>query len=261
MNGIALVCGTFLHRVLAVELALAPETIFIMMGFITVFVVGIICSIIPEYFFRFLGWLLVHTLYKVEVRGEQHIPASGPALLTPNHVTYIDSLLVNATMQRFIRFVMLKEYYDLPVANRFFRLMKAIPISPRSARQEISASLDHARRELEGNHAVCIFPEGKVTRDGDLNPFKRGCETIMEGLDCPVIPVYIHNAWGSIFSFERGRLLWKWPRRFRSQITICFGDPLPASCRADEIEAAVRGIAEGFTQSISLPSKGNLLTA
>jgi len=242
LNGLFLVLGTALHRLLAVELALAPETIFFIIGLMTFGAVAIICSIIPEYFLRFCTWLLTHTLYRIRIIGEENVPESGPVLLAPNHVSYTDALMISASLQRFIRFIMLKSFYDMPVLKHFFRLAKTIPIDPSGGRATISKSLEMARAELLEQKAVCIFPEGKISRSGEMNEFRRGCEAIMEGLDCPIIPVYIHNPDGSFFRMRNGKWTWKWPRRMRlgSPITIYYGKPMPASASAMDIETAVR---------------------
>jgi len=242
LNGLFLVLGTILHRVLAVELALNPATIFFMIGVMTIGVVYIICRIIPEYFLRFCTWLLTHTLYRIRIEGAENVPQEGPVLLAPNHISYTDAFMITASLQRFVRFVMLKKFYDMPIVNRLFKLAKMIPIDPSGGRKKVTESLTMARGELLDEQAVCIFPEGKISRSGEMNEFRRGCESIMDGIDCPIIPVYIHNPDGSFFRMRNGKWTWKWPRRLRlgSPITIYFGKAMPASARAADIEAAVR---------------------
>ena len=148
-------------------------------------------------------------------------------------------------MQRFIRFIMLRSFYDIPLIKRFLKLMNAIPIDPKAGHESVANTLNRAREQLQNNHVVCIFPEGKVTRDGKMNEFRPGFETIMEGLDCPIIPIYMHNVWGSIFSFEGAKILKKWPKKIPYPVTIYYGKPLASNTKAAEVEAVVKEMAEG----------------
>lgn len=244
LAGLFLLGSALLYYLLAVTLALSPRTIYLSLSLLTAGVVIYICTIIPEYFIRFLGWLLTHTIYQIEIIGVEHVPARGPALLTPNHVSFIDAFLIGATVQRFVRFVMLKKFYEVPLFKPVLKLMDAIPIAPYEGKESVARSLSQAREKLQQGHVVCIFPEGKLTEDGQLNEFRPGFETIMAGLDCPIIPVYMHNVWGSIFSFEGNRFFWKWPKRLPYPISIRYGQPLPATAKAQEVAQAVQALAE-----------------
>src|SRR4029077_12805767 len=110
------------------------------------------------------------------------------------------------------RFMVWKPFYEMNVLHWFFKLAKAIPVGTGGAR-DVVASIRAARKELEEGHMVCIFAEGAISRTGNLLPFRRGLEKIVDGLDVPVIPVHLDRLWGSIFSFDGGRFLWKWPKR------------------------------------------------
>lgn len=242
LNGLFLVLGTFIYWLLAVFLEIQPNTIYLIIGITTIFAVIYICTVIPEYFIRFCFWLLTHIFYRIKVVGEEHVPFHGPALLTPNHVTYIDAFILGSTMQRFIRFLMLKSFYEFPVFKWMLKIMMAIPIAPEDGRESVMKSLMRSRESLKEGHVVCIFPEGKLTRDGNMNEFRSGFETVMKDLDCPIIPVYMHNLWGSIYSFERGRPIFKIPKGFQRKITIYFGEPLPPSSTAAEVEKAVKAL-------------------
>src|SRR5206468_10982827 len=114
--------------------------------------------------------------------------------------------------------------------------IKAMPVA---AGRDALASLDRARAELKDGHVVCIFAEGAISRTGNLLPFKRGFERIAEGLDVPIIPVYLDQVWGSIFSFKSGRFFWKWPARVPYPVTVAFGRPLPSSATAAEARLAM----------------------
>jgi acyl-[acyl-carrier-protein]-phospholipid O-acyltransferase/long-chain-fatty-acid--[acyl-carrier-protein] ligase len=260
INGLCLLLGSLLYHLLAVELTLSAPTIFLFMAVITAGVVLYTCLVIPQFFIRFLGWLLIHTIYHVEIIGVERVPERGPALLTPNHVSFVDALLISSTMQRFIRFVMIKAIYQSQVLKPVLKLMDVIPIAPAEGRESVLHSLGQARARLQQGHVVCIFPEGKLTEHGQLNEFKPGFETIMQGLDYPIIPVYLHNVWGSIFSFEGGKFFWKWPKQLPYPVTIYFGPPLPGTAKAAEVAAAVQALAAEIAARTPEPNPALTLT-
>jgi acyl-[acyl-carrier-protein]-phospholipid O-acyltransferase/long-chain-fatty-acid--[acyl-carrier-protein] ligase len=138
-----------------------------------------------------------------------------------------------------VRFLVYKPYYEHWAANPLLRMLQAIPVAGgREAVRAIAA----ARHELQEGHVVCIFAEGAISRTGNMLPFKRGLEKIVDGLDVPIVPVYLDRVWGSVFSFERGRFLWKWPKRFPYPVTVAFGAPLPASTSAAEVRVALMSV-------------------
>ncbi|HQV34074.1 MAG TPA: MFS transporter, partial [Calditrichia bacterium] len=242
LNGIFLVIGTCLYWLMAVLWDFSPLMIFAVISSLTLVVVAIIIYLIPEYLVRFVLWLLTHTFYRVKVIGRENVPDRGAVLFTPNHVSFIDALLVGTATHRFIRFIMLDHFYRLPLINWFCKLMEAIPIRPGNP-DSVDLAIDQARGLLENGKPVCIFPEGKLTRDGEISPFRKGCERIADGLAPVIVPVYIHNLWGSVFSYKGGKVLLKKPRSFRSPVTIYFGEPMEGNATALEIEAAVRKLA------------------
>ena len=188
---------------------------------------SVLLYLLPDYFVRFVLWLLTHTVYRIRIVGEQHVPLHGPALLVSNHVSFVDAILIGASLPRFVRFMLHREYYDLKALNWFFRLMRSIPVSATN-RREIVGSLKRARNELDNGHLVGIFAEGAISRTGRLLPFKRGFEKIVEGTNIPIVPLHLDQLWGSIFSFKDGRFFWKWPQRFPYPVTVSFGPPLAA---------------------------------
>ncbi|MFQ5632942.1 MAG: MFS transporter, partial [bacterium] len=240
LNGLMMVLGSMIYLLLAVLLNFSADTIYLIMGIATVGAVIYICTIIPEYFIRFCGWLLTHTLYNIKIIGAEHLPMKGPALIVPNHVSFVDPFFIGSTVQRFIRFIMLRNYYDIPIIRKVFQIMDTIPIAPWEGHESVAKSLETARQKLTEGHVVCIFAEGGLTRDGAIKEFRSGLETVMDGVSCPIIPVYMHNVWGSIFSYERGKVIWKWPRKFPYPITVQYGEPMPADSKAAEVEARVR---------------------
>src|SRR5206468_11406407 len=150
--------------------------------------------LLPDFFVRFILWLLTHTLYSLRIVGQENIPTRGPALLISNHVSFIDALLVGATMPRFIRFMLHRDYYDIRWLNWLFRLMKSIPVSATN-RRDIVESLKRAREELEKGEVVCIFAEGAISRMGHLLPVKRGFERLDDGLLAPSVPSGVDQPW------------------------------------------------------------------
>lgn len=214
------------------------DRIILIFGLFTLAATVYILSILPDFLIRFTLWMLTHTVYKIRIIGQEHVPFRGPALLVCNHISFVDALLVGACIQRFIRFVVFKSYYEMPPLHWLFRLMKAIPVAGGN-RKEVLQFIERAREELRQGHVVCIFAEGAISRTGNLLPFKRGFERIMDGLDVPVIPVHLDRLWGSIFSFKKGRFFWKWPERLPHPVTVSFGKLLPSTTTAQEVRLAI----------------------
>jgi acyl-[acyl-carrier-protein]-phospholipid O-acyltransferase/long-chain-fatty-acid--[acyl-carrier-protein] ligase len=191
---------------------------------------------------RFAVWTVAHTIFKVRIVGRENIPSHGAALLAANHVSYADGFLISYCVTAPIRFMVWTPFFRIPGINWVLRIIKAIPLGFGGRRETVEA-IRRARDELEAGHIVCIFPEGSITRTGELFPFKRGMEKIVEGLDVPIVPVRLDGLWGSIFSFEGGKAFWKWPRRVPHPVTICFGDPMPASSTASDVREAILDLA------------------
>jgi len=208
---------------------MTPDRVLLTFGIVTLMCSVYILALVPEFLIRFSLWLFTHTIYRIRIEGEQHVPFRGPALLVCNHLSHVDGLLVGACVQRFIRFLVYRPYYEHRAFHPLLKLMKAIPIA---AGRDALASLDAARTELEQGHVVCIFAEGAISRTGNMLPFKRGFERIVAGLDVPVIPVYLDRVWGSIFSFKGGRFFWKRPLQVPYPVTVAFGAPMPSTTTA-----------------------------
>ena len=219
-------------------LQIQADTIILVLGFFTLIATVYILTILPDFLIRFSLWLITHVIYRIRIVGQENVPFHGPALLVCNHVSHVDALLVGACVQRFIRFMVYRPYYELRALNWLFKLMRAIPVSGRN-RRDIVASIEQARDELRNGEVVCIFAEGAISRTGNLLPFKRGFEKIVEGLDVPVIPVYLDRLWGSIFSFKEGQFFWKWPERIPYPATVIFDQPLPVPVSAQQARQAI----------------------
>ena len=169
------------------------------------------------------------------------------ALLVPNHVSMVDAVLLIASIDRPIRFLMFKGSYDHPLVKPFAKIMGVIPISSQLRPREMIQSLRTATQALKDGEIVCIFPEGQMTRIGQMLPFRRGMERIIKGVDVPIIPANLGGVWGSVFSFERGRFLWKLPRKLPYPVTITFGKPMPSTTSAQDVRQAVQELgAEAY---------------
>ncbi|MBI3849820.1 MAG: AMP-binding protein [Verrucomicrobia bacterium] len=185
-------------------------------------------------------WVLTNLVYRIKVVGREHVPETGGMLLVCNHLSQADAMLLFAAGHRRIRFLMYKGIYDRPWIKPFARLLGVIPISSELRPREMIQSLKTASEAIKNGEVVCIFAEGQITRIGQMLPFRRGFERIMKDVDAPIVPVALEGVWGSIFSFEQGRFLWKWPRRIPYPVTVHFGKPMPASATAFEVRQAVQ---------------------
>jgi acyl-[acyl-carrier-protein]-phospholipid O-acyltransferase / long-chain-fatty-acid--[acyl-carrier-protein] ligase len=198
--------------------------------------------LLPDSLVRFVLWAATHSIYRIRVEGRDNIPESGGALFVSNHMSFVDALLLIASTDRPIRFLMFKGIYDLPYVKPFAKMIRAIPISSELRPREMLQSLREATNAIKGGEVVCIFAEGQITRIGQLLPFRRGMERIMKGVDAPIIPVNLDGVWGSIFSFERGRFIWKLPRSIPYPVTVSFGKPMPSAAPPFEVRRAVQAL-------------------
>ena len=223
---------------------LSADRIVLLFGVLTIVASVYVLSIVPEFLVRFCLWMITHTIYRIRIVGEQHVPVRGPALLVCNHLSHIDGALVGACMQRFVRFLVYKPYYEHWAVNPLLRMLRAIPVA--GGREALTA-IETARRELQQGHVVCIFAEGAISRTGNLLPFKRGLERIVDGLDVPIVPVYLDRVWGSVFSYKGGRFLWKWPARLPYPVTVAFGPALPSTTPAAAVRVALMTVGAQAT--------------
>lgn len=192
--------------------------------------------LVPDAFLRFLLISLAHTVYRLRVLGRENVPSEGGALLTPNHVTFVDGLFVIAAIDRPVRFVVYADYFRRPILGWFLRSMRAIPISGDGGPKMILQAFREAGKALDEGELVCIFPEGQITRTGMIQPFQRGLERIVKGRSAPIIPVHIDRAAGSVFSPTRTRRL---PERIPFPVTVSFGRPVPAATALGEVRRAI----------------------
>jgi len=207
-----------------------------------------IFTIVPEFFMRFVSWLLVKTLYRLRVRGIEHIPDEGPALVVCNHVSYMDALILAGAIPRPVRFVMYHRIFDIPVLRWIFRTARAIPIAgAREDRALMERAFAQVEAALDAGEIVGIFPEGALTRDGEIAAFRSGVERILAARPVPVVPMALRGMWASMWS-RRGALAaggalarMRLPRRFRAHVEVATGAPVDGhAATADLLEARVR---------------------
>lgn len=221
--------------------------LFILAAVLNAAVAIYIYSLVPEFLMRFLSWVLVNIMYRIKVRGLEHIPEHGPALIVSNHVSFMDALVIGGSVRRPVRFVMDHNIFKIPVMGWIFRTARAIPIAP--AREDSGAlqkAFDQIDAELADGNVVCIFPEGKLTRSGEMNEFKRGVEKILERRPVPVIPMALRGLWGSFFSHRDGKsAMTQMPKRFWSKIEVIVTAPVPgddaSATGLQKIVAGLRG--------------------
>ncbi len=210
-----------------------------------------IFTLVPEFLMRFLSWVLVRALYRLRLHGiEKQVPDEGAALLVCNHVSYLDALILSASVPRPVRFVMYYKIFNIPVMSWIFRTAKVIPIA--GAREDpelMQKAFDEIDAALADGQLVGLFPEGALTRDGNIAPFKSGVERVLEranenGRPVPVVPMALKGMWTSMWSHRDGRMhRMRVPRRFRAHVEVVAGEPIDErSVSAEQLEARVRAL-------------------
>ncbi len=246
LNALFMVAAALFSALLLVVADLGVDDVFLVLALMNLAVAWFIYHQVPEFTARFLIWLLTHTMYRVRHEGLAQVPERGTAIIVSNHVSFVDALLLAGAVRRPIRFIMYKPIYDIPVLNFVFRAGGAIPIA---GRKEDPAAFEqafaHIRAALLNGDLLCIFPEGKLTRDGEIDVFRPGVERILAETPVPVIPMALRGLWGSWFSPEGGGAFAKRPRRFWSKVQIHCGpriDPRDATADAlREVVSRLRG--------------------
>ena len=236
--GIFLASGAY--YLLADVAGLSPRRIFLFGGVLTLAGAIYVLFLLPDALLRFLLWCATHSFYRIRIVGRDHIPGKGGALFVCNHVSWVDALLLIASTDRPVRFLMFKDIYEQAWMKPLARILGVIPISSEQRPRELIHSLQTASDAIRNGEVVCIFAEGQITRIGHLLPFRRGFERIMKDVEAPIIPVGLDGVWGSIFSFHKGRFLWKLPRRFPYPITVNYGKPLPPTATPFQVRSAVQ---------------------
>jgi 1-acyl-sn-glycerol-3-phosphate acyltransferase len=228
LNALFMIASSLLAGLLLSSGASIPQ-VFLATGLANVLVAGYIFLLVPEYLLRFIAFLMTHVVYRVRLRGDAHLPVQGAAIVAANHVSYVDAVLLMAISPRPIRFLMDHRIFAVPVLGWLFRLAKAIPVAPQ--KEDPAAyerAFEQARAVLAEGDLLGIFPEGGITRDGQLQPFKGGIMKIVASHPAPVVPVSLRKLWGSTFSrIEGGQAM---ARPFRrgifSRVEVLVAEPI-----------------------------------
>ncbi len=243
LNALLMVLSAIVAAV-SLGAGLSIPQLFLLTALMNLVVAAFIYSLVPEFLVRFVVWMLIHTIYRINKQGMERIPEEGPALLVCNHVSFVDALILGGCVRRPVRFVMYYRIFEIPVLSWFFRTVKAIPIA--SAKEDpvlLAQAMETIEAELEAGHLVCVFPEGGLTADGEVAEFKSGVEKILARRAVPVVPMALSGLWGSFFSRAHGAAMSSWPRRFWSRIGLSVGQVIaPQDATAATLRTAVAAL-------------------
>ncbi len=241
LNALFMVVAAIMAMLILGPAGLAIPDLFLISAILNAVVAVYIFTLVPEFLMRFLVWLLIHTIYRVRVTGEEHIPEDGPVIVASNHVSFVDPLILGGMIRRPVNFVMYHRIYNIPLLKFIFKTGKAIPIAGRAENPEIlEAAYRRMHEVLATDNVLGIFPEGRITEDGEIQPFKSGVEKVVAEQPVPVVPVALCNLWGSLFS-RRDPLHKRRPYKLWAHIEMRVGTPIPPQeVTVDRLEAEVR---------------------
>ncbi len=242
LNALFMVVASLMAAAL-LQSGLTLPQLYLVVGIMNAAVALFIFKLVPEFLMRFIIWMLIHTFYRVKKEGLENIPDEGPCVLVCNHVSFVDALVIGGCIQRPVRFVMDYRIFKIPVLNFVFRTAGTIPIA--SAKEDavmLEKAYERIDAYLKDGEVVCIFPEGRITDNGDLYPFKKGITRIIERTPVPVIPMALRGLWGSFFSRWGGDAM-RYPRGFFSRIALVIDKSWqPATVTPDGLQAKVAEI-------------------
>ncbi len=236
LNALFMVVAALVAMVL-LNLGLSIPQLFLVTAILNALVAAYIFTVVPEFLLRFLAWLMLHTTHRVRAINAERIPQDGAAILVCNHVSYMDAIVILATSPRPLRFVMDHRIFKIPLLSALFKAIRAIPIAPASEDTEVmEAAYETIAHALQRGELVCIFPEGKLTNNGELNEFKGGIMKILERTPVPVIPMALRGLWGSLLTRSADN---PFQRSFRSgpfsRLELVVGLPMSAAEVTPEI--------------------------
>jgi 1-acyl-sn-glycerol-3-phosphate acyltransferase len=240
-----IVSSVLVGGLLAIGLTI-PQ-VFLVTGILNAIVAFYIFLLMPEYLLRFIAFIATRLVYRFKVKDDQHIPTQGAAILVCNHVSFVDAVLLMAASPRPIAFIMDHRIFKVPVLGWLFKLAKAIPIAPQKEDPVVyEQAFARARKVLEEGDLVCIFPEGAITRNGELGEFKGGVMKLLETHPVPVVPLGLQNLWGSFFSRVDGNAMTRPFRRgFWSRVGLVAGEAVPAAQVSPALlKARVQGLVD-----------------
>lgn len=241
VNALFMVIAAIMAMLILGPAGLSIPDLFLISAILNAVVAIYIFTLVPEFLMRFLVWILIHSIYRVRVTGMDNIPDEGPVIVASNHVSFADPLIIGGMIRRPVNFVMYFKIYRLPLLNFIFRTGKAIPIASRTEDPQI---LENAYRRmysvLEAGNILGIFPEGRITADGEIQDFKSGIDKVIAQKPVPVVPVALCNLWGSLFS-RRDPLHKRRPYKLWSSIELRIGTPVPPhEVTAQRLQAEVQ---------------------
>jgi len=229
LNALFMVIAALMAMLILGPAGLSIPELFLITAVLNAIVAVYIFTLVPEFLMRFLVWILIHTIYRVQTSDLDNIPDEGPVIVVSNHVSFVDPLILGGMIRRPVRFVMYYRIYEIPLLKFIFRTGKAIPIAGRSENEAVlEAAYARMQEVLEDGDVLGIFPEGGLTTDGEIQPFKPGVERILAGHDAVVVPVALCNLWGSMFS-RRDPLYKRRPYKLWAKIDMRVGQPIPAA--------------------------------
>lgn len=241
INAFFMVAAAILAIVL-LNSGLSIPQLFLCLAILNALVAVYIYSLLPEFLIRFVAWIIINTLYRIRASGLEHIPQEGPALIVCNHVSFADALIIGGTVHRPVRFVMYYRIFEIPLLRFLFSSAKAIPIA--SAKENdglLKEAFDKVDAELADGNIVCIFPEGGITRDGEIQRFRPGVEAIIRRRPVPVVPIALCGLWGSWFSRSKTGSVRLLPGRLFARVSVRTGEPVqPGEASAERLELLVR---------------------
>lgn len=225
------------------EWGLDSRMIFLATAIMSLLMMFYLCIFFPFFFVRMVLSLCAGIFYTARAQGREHVPQFGGALLLANHVSFADPPLIMAMLDRPVHFLMHRSYYNLWWLRPLAKMAGVIPVSSADGPQALYRSLQEARNALARGELVCLFPEGGISRSGELLGFQKGYERIIKGLDVPIIPVHLDNMYGSIFSYSGGGFFSHWPKRISDRVTISFGKPMAPTSTPCEVRWAIQELA------------------
>ena len=237
-----LMVGAAIMSMVLLESGLSIPELFLVIAVLNVLVATYIFTLLPEFLMRFLAWLVITIIYRIRPGGLENIPHKGPAVVVCNHVSYMDPIILAGSVRRPMRFVMWYKIFQMPFLNFIFRTMKAIPIAgAREDKTIMDDAFEKVDAELAAGNIVCIFPEGAITRDGEIARFRPGIEKIISRRPVPVIPASLGRLWGGWLSRRPNGSMRLIPKRLFARVTVRFGELVPATeVTAARLELLVR---------------------
>ena len=246
LNALFMVVAAVMAMLILGPAGLSIPELFLITALLNAVVAVYIFTLVPEFLIRFLIWMLIHTIYRVRVSGLENIPTEGPVIIVCNHVSFVDPLILGGMIRRPVRFVMYWKIYDMPVLKFIFKNGKAIPIAGRDENQQVlEQAWTRMHEVLDEGDVLGIFPEGRITRTGDIQDFRPGIEKMIAEKPVDVVPIALSGLWGSMFS-RKYPMAKRWPRKLWAVVEMKVGEPVPAAeVTAERLQEEVEKLRGG----------------